>query len=188
LELLLQVRSAEYDSWLANLKQAATNSGTRAFVLGRWLAKVNGLDDSLAWINTLPDEVQNSPPLAFLVADCQVLQRDWQALLEGIESQNWGEADPQRMALIALGKRSLHLEADFQTAWRDALREADHHRDSLLRLAQFASRWGWNGQRAEVVERIAAEFPDEKLVADLTSDKPSAPAQDAAAALIDAHL
>jgi Tfp pilus assembly protein PilF len=172
LELLHQVKSPEYESWLAGLKQGATNSSARAFGVGRWIAKVNGLDDLLAWIDTLPEEVRNDPPLAFLTADCHVLLKNWQKLVETAEAQNWGEADPNRMALIALAQRSLGQDAAFQTAWREALREADRRRDRLVELAQFAQKWGWNEQKDQVLERINAEFPKQKLAAvgDSSSD------------------
>jgi Tfp pilus assembly protein PilF len=188
LELLHRARSADYDPWLAELKREATNSSARAFAMGKWIAKVNGIDASLAWINTLPEDIQGNPPLVFLIADCYVLLKDWQALLDRIESQNWGEADAQRMALIALARRSLGQETAFQTAWREALRAADHHRDSLLLLVRFASSWGLSDQKREVLELFAAEFPKEKLPAEMNSNNPPAALGEAPAVPIEPRL
>ena len=163
LELLRQTADPQFDSWLSELKLSVTNSPARAFALGKRLQKLESPSHVLAWVQNLPEEVQSSPPVPQVAADCYVALKDWPGLLEAIESQNWADGEASRLALIALARRSLGQDAAAQSAWDEALEEAAHRLDGLSSLARLAAAWGWEPERKEVLAQMARQFPNEQL-------------------------
>jgi len=73
------------DSWLLQLKQEATNSPSPIYDLGRRLAKFESPTNVLEWVQNLPEELQSSPAVPLLTADCYVALKDWNGLLQTIE-------------------------------------------------------------------------------------------------------
>jgi tetratricopeptide (TPR) repeat protein len=151
-----------FDSWLGQLKQTSTNSPARAFALGKRLEKIQSPTEVLAWVQSLPEEVQATPPVPQVAADCYMALKDWPGLLGAVENQNWAEAESARLALIAFARRSLGQDEAAQTAWRGALDEAAHRREGLSSLARLTAAWGWEPERKQVVSEIASEFPKER--------------------------
>jgi hypothetical protein len=163
LDLLRSTEIRKAVSWLAELKEQATNSPARVSALGKRLAKVEGPRNVLAWVQSLPEEVQSTQPVPLLSADCYVALKDWTGLLETIETQNWADAESSRLALVALAHRSLGQQSAAQTAWHEALDEAAHRLEGLSRLARLTGNWGWEPEKKEVLAKISVQFPNEKL-------------------------
>lgn len=172
LDLLHQVGNPEFDSWLLQLKQEATNSPARAFVLGKRLEKMENPTNVLAWVQSLPEDLQSSPPLLQLTADCYVTLKDWNRLLEAIDGQNWADAEPSRLAMIAFARRALGQDPAARSAWHAALEEAAHRLDGLSLLARLTARWGWDAERAEVLRETSIHFPSENLAV-IKNDPPN---------------
>jgi lipopolysaccharide biosynthesis regulator YciM len=162
LDLLHKTADPQFDSWLLLLKEAATNSPARAFALGKRLEKLDHPTNVLAWAQSLPEEIQSSPPVPQIAADCYVALKDWSGLLEAIEGQNWADAEVSRLALVALARRSLGQEGASQSAWHEALEDAEHRLDGLSSLARLATAWGWEPERKEVLAQISKQFPNER--------------------------
>ena len=158
LGLLYQTRSPELELWLAKLKQTATNS-VQVLPLGRWMAKVRGPGETLAWVESLPEEVRNAEQVSVFTAECCVALRDWRRLLDLIKDQNWGEAEAQRLALSSLGFRLLGEEMLSREAWQQALKHSKYRFESLSLLAKLTTNWGWRAESAEATREIANEFP-----------------------------
>lgn len=163
LDLLHQTADPRFDAWLSELQQGASNSPARAFALGKRLQKLESPTEVLAWVQSLPDDVQSRPPVAQVAVDCYVALKDWAGLLQAIESQNWADGEPSRLALMALARRSLGQDAAAQSAWQEALQEAAHRLEGLSCLARLTGVWGWEPERKEVLAQIAKQFPNERL-------------------------
>jgi len=154
-------------SWLALLKQSATNSTSEISALGRWLARNDNPTNALNWLLSLPQSVQTNQPVPLIITDCQIAVRDWPALLATVEKKDWGESEMLRLALESFARRALGQEDTAQTLWKRARRESARRLDRLYRLTQLTSAWDWAPERAEVLTEIISEFPREKWAVQL---------------------
>jgi len=163
LELLNQAGEPDFATWLSQLEQTATNSTASAFALGKRLERLQNPTNVLDWIQTLPEDIQSAVPLSQLAADCCVALKQWRKLLETTKGKNWAEAEPSRLALVALAHRSLGEDSSSQDAWRAALEQAAYRLDGLSSLAHLAAVWGWEPERKQVLAQISSRFPNERL-------------------------
>ena len=171
LQLLRLANGANFGSWLASMKQGATNSRVQAFALGQWMARTDGPTNALRWLQSLPQPIQTNQPVPLIIADCRTALKDWKGLLALVQKQDWGEANCFRLALESLGERSLGQDSASQATWRKALHLSTHRLDRLARLAQVTAGWGWDLQNTEVLNEITSEFPKEKWAADQLVNK-----------------
>jgi Tfp pilus assembly protein PilF len=171
LQLLHLANDANFAPWLASLKQAATRSPDDAFALGKWMALNENPTDALHWLESLPVTIQTNQPVPLIIADCHIVLKDWKGLVALVEPQDWAGANCFRLALMALGQRSLQREAASEASWRKALRLASHQPDRLARLSQVTSNWGWDAENTEVLKELVAEFPKEKWAVDQLVNK-----------------
>jgi Tfp pilus assembly protein PilF len=165
LQLLRASTNVDFGPWLALLKVEATNSPTRAFALGRWMAVTEGPTNALRWLQNLPIQTRTNQPVPLIVTDCKIALKDWAGLLAVVEKQDWSEANFYRLALESLAHRSLKSDYASQAAWRNSLRQSAHRLDRLSRLAQVTAGWAWQAENTEVLREITSEFPKEKWAA-----------------------
>jgi len=165
LQILRVTTNADFQPYLAFLKQEATNSPVGVFALGRWIAMAEGPTNALNWLQIIPLQVRLNQPVPLLVADCKIALKDWAGLLDLVEKKPWGEADFYRLALESLAQRSLGEPYASQTAWRDALRRSKHRLERLSRLAQATAAWNWKTENIELLHEITEQFPKEKWAA-----------------------
>jgi len=165
LHLLKGCTNADFEPWLALLKQQATNSPLRAFALGRWMAAAQGPTVALSWLASLPPPLQTNQPVPLIVTDCKMLVKDWTGLLRMVEKQDWADANFYRSAVEARAQRSLGNDFASRAAWRTCLRASAHRLDRLARMAQVTSTWDWKPENMEVLREIVAEFPKERWAA-----------------------
>jgi len=166
LNLLHKMRNTDADSWLAALKQLATNSSADAFALGRWLARNEGPTNALQWLLGLPEAIQTEQPVPIVITECQVAVKDWAGLAGTVADEDWGGAEMLRLALLSLAERSLGQEEEALSLWRQAKRESARHLDKLYALTQLTGAWGWAAEQQAILAEIVSEFPHEKGAVD----------------------
>jgi len=166
LQFLLEAKSDEAASWLAALEKEARSLPASAFLFGKWMAATDNPATALAWLQSLPPNVQTNEPVPLIVTDCQVALQDWSGLLALVNKEDWGELTAYRLALESLARRSLGKDTAATAALQKALRRSAHRLDSLSRLAQVTSAWRWIPEHSEVLEKITADFPKETWAAD----------------------
>ena len=171
LQLLRLANGPNFSSWLATLKQEATGSPVEAFALGKWMAATDNPTNALRWLQTLPQNIQTNQPVPLVTADCYIVLKDWTGLIAFAKKQDWAEANCFRLALVALGQRSLREESASQTTWRKALHLAEHRLDRLSRLSQVTAGWKWDAENTEVLRAIIDESPKEKWAVEELTDK-----------------
>ncbi len=162
LELLRAAASQNYSSWYATLKKLAATSPTNTVILGNWMLKSEGPANTLRWLQSLPLDIQTNQPVPLLVADCEIGLKRWDDLLGYVSQQNWGKDDYYRLTVKSLAMRSLGQPTAAENEWRKSLNLATHQPESLIRLTQITSTWGWVPERTEVLEKITDEFPTDK--------------------------
>jgi Flp pilus assembly protein TadD len=171
LQLLRSSDSPNYAAWLGTMKQNATTSPEVAFALGKWMARADNSATALHWLQTLPVTVQTNQPVPLVMADCFIEDKNWKGLIAMVDKQDWGDANCFRLALTALGERSLQQDAAAQLTWHKALRASSHKLDRMSRLAQVTAQWKWDAENTEVLNEISTEFPKEKWAAELLMNK-----------------
>jgi tetratricopeptide (TPR) repeat protein len=107
LSLMTATQNHDTLSWLALLKQSATNSPADVFALGVWLAHNDGPTNTLNWLSSLPQSVQTNLPVPLIISDCQIALGHWPGLLTAVEKRNWGESETLRLVLESLARRAL---------------------------------------------------------------------------------
>jgi tetratricopeptide (TPR) repeat protein len=175
LDVLLKVKSAEFKPALALCQSEAANDNAKLFALANW--QVNNLSSAqaLAWLKSLPMEVQTNQPAALLAAECQVQLSEWHDLQAAIQSQNWGTLEFIRHALLARALREQDLTVAATAEWDAALKLANPPRNpqkgSLLSLYHLAEGWKWNSEAEEILWVVVNQFPEEQgAVVELTKD------------------
>jgi tetratricopeptide (TPR) repeat protein len=167
LNLLTLTRSGAAPSWLAKVKQQATNSPADVSLLGGWLARTDGVTNALDWLVSLPQNVRINQPVPLVVCDLQIAMNDWNALLKTVENQDWGESEGLRLAFESMARRSLGQNEQAEMLWKRARRQSARHLDRLYRLVEQSEAWGLASERRDVLMEIVSEFPREKWAVEL---------------------
>ena len=167
LNLLCRADNPDAGSWLAVVKQQATNSPADAFAFGRWLARNEGPTNALQWLCGLPAGLQTKQPVPLVITECQIAVKDWAALASTVADEDWGGAEALRLAMQSLAERSLGREEDAKSLWAVARRESARRLDMLYTLTQLTSAWGWSAERQGLLTEIVSEFPREKWAGEM---------------------
>jgi hypothetical protein len=90
LQLLKLCTNAQFPQWLTSVKMEATNSPSKAFAFGRWMAGTEGPSAALSWLHELPAVLQTNQPVPLIITDCQIALKDWRGLLATIQKKDLG--------------------------------------------------------------------------------------------------
>lgn len=160
LTVLHQSTNAEFAAALTSVQKEAGKNPTTVYALASWLT-ANGLVDlALPWLLNLPENLRKEHPVPLALAEVYAVKAKWSELDAMLRSQNWGQQDFLRLAILA---RALRAEGEKQAAdvnWRKAVRLAAEHPEPLSLLSQMADAWGWQAEAEEAVWLIANKFPD----------------------------
>lgn len=169
LDVLRLAKSPEYKPTLAQYEHNAGIDLTKLSDMAKWLMQRNSPTDALAWLHSLPMQVQTNAPAVLLVAQCQIELRDWHGLQGTLQNQNWDETEFVRHALLARSLREQGLDAAALAEWSQALQTADNQKNSfatqrgiLSSLYIFASQWKWNSEAEQILWTMVNRYPEEK--------------------------
>ncbi|MBC8095859.1 MAG: hypothetical protein H7Y43_08600, partial [Akkermansiaceae bacterium] len=166
LRLLRKTRSQDYEAYFKVLKEEGARSSVAAYTLARWMAMTDGPTNALSWVRSLPPTIRTNEPVPLVVADCQILMKDWRGLLSLTERTDWGQSEFYRLALLSLAQRSLNQKLAADASWRKAFRQADRRLDRLTWLLKVAENSGWKDETAQVLREVTGTFPGEKWALD----------------------
>lgn len=148
--------------YLTQLKVTCRTSSSSACNLATWLAAHEQADDAVAWMESLPPELQQELEVKMTRAECLVAKRDWGTLRNQLKTNDWKESDFMRHAMIARAAREEHEDLTAQTEWMTALRDAAQKPKDLTLLAHVASSWSWSREKEDVLWLIVQRHPDER--------------------------
>ena len=123
----------EVENTLQELKAIAGTNLPSIMDLGNWMNAHGRSQETVAWIETLPNEIQTRMPVPLLTADALIYQRQWDKLEEWLRDQQWHDQEYMRLAMIALAARNQDDEAEQAVRqaepgpWRGADERGDHH-------------------------------------------------------------
>lgn len=166
------LKDTDNAAFLPTLKQYQAEAGTnlaKISGLGNWLIKRNSYSDALAWLHTLPSDIQTNGVLMQMAAECYVGKHDWRGLQAAIQNQGWDELEYMRHAYLARALRGESLDTAANAEWSSAVQYAsdlkrpiDWQRRAKTWLFQKAAEWQWDSHRDEMLWALVNEYPDIK--------------------------
>jgi Flp pilus assembly protein TadD len=162
LEVLLETKNADFKPTLANLQlEAATNQG-KIYELANWEIAKTSTEQALAWLRTLPANMQTNQPATLLVAECDTMSKDWKGLQTWLTKQNWAEMEFLRHAFMSRALRGEQLTDTSKAEWEQALKSANAQKQSLIMLLRLAATWGWPNETQDLLQTIVNRYSQEK--------------------------
>jgi tetratricopeptide (TPR) repeat protein len=147
---------------LDRVKPFADHNSSDLSSLMNWMNE-NGLAvDVVKWVDKLPPEKLNSPPVSIAVADAYAAVKNWVRLKRWTRSSRpWGEAEYLRLAYQAIATRHSQQngEDEFQTLWSSAEQAANDQPERELDLARLASKSNLEIQSERLWWRVANNPP-----------------------------
>jgi hypothetical protein len=162
LDLLKKTGSAELKPALAKAQHDAVSDAGEINALATWQMANTSLDSTLAWLRTLPVNLQTNQPTALLIAQCLTFKQDWKGLQTTIQKQNWSELDFTRHAFLARAMREQGLSATSETEWQQALTLANNQQPNLVMLLRLAGQWNWESKGEDILWAIVNKYPGEQ--------------------------
>jgi tetratricopeptide (TPR) repeat protein len=164
LEILRGTGERGTDAFNAHLEKVQKQLAGRPDDVARLAAWMQGSqlsERALAWIETLPKEIQEQLPVPMAVADLYASQKKWREMEDYLRDRSWSEQEPARHAMVALALRSQGDRESSVARWNRAVRAANDQVHLLRGLAQLASAWEWRQEAEQVLEAIVDRHPDE---------------------------
>jgi predicted Zn-dependent protease len=162
LEVLYRAGNAEFNSHLSSVQREVTNSPAGIEQLAGWQMANTSLDSTLAWLRSLPPDVQTNQPATMLISECLVLRQDGHGLQIWLEKQNWAELEFVRHAFLARALRDQNLFATSDSEWDQALQLANGVKSSLVTLLRLAAQWNWESKGEDILWAIVNQYPGEQ--------------------------
>ncbi len=169
LELLKQAGSPELKTALAEAQQVAAKNVININTLATWQAANTTLDGTLAWLRTLPPDMQTNYPIALVIAQCLVFKPDWQGLQTWVTNTapNWGSFEFMRHAFLARASKEMNLNATSDTEWQAAMSlcqkmNPQFVKPSLKELYRLIAQWNWESKGEEILWAIIDNDPGDQ--------------------------
>jgi len=165
LDVLQQARNPEFKTALANCQHEAKDAPAKIYELATWQMAKTSPGDALAWLRSLPRNLQTNQPAALLMTECYTLVKDWHGLQVWIEPQNWGELEFVRHAFLSHALRSQQMTDSAKVEWERALAGANGQKQSLIMLLRLTASWKWVSENEELLQTIVNRYPDQQWAA-----------------------
>ena len=167
LDALRAAHAPEFAAVLAGFQREAANAPAEQakpmiHELATWQMPKTSPADVLAWLQSLPKNLQTNQPVALLIAQCQATLRNWRALQLFLQPQEWGNLEPLRHAFQTRALRGQDLASAAKSEWEHALKATDGRKDGLVMLLGLAVDWDWPNEGEEILWTIVKRFPGEK--------------------------
>jgi hypothetical protein len=162
LEVLLETKNADFKPALATCQREASTNQSKISELATWEMAKTSPGDALAWLRSLPMNMQTNQPTTLLVAECYTSSKNWRGLQAWLEKQHWAELEFIRHAFMSRGLRGQELPDAAKTEWAQALNSANGQKQSLIMLLRLAAQWKWVNEGEDLLWTIVNRFPQEK--------------------------
>jgi tetratricopeptide (TPR) repeat protein len=156
-ELLLRTHDPEFAGRLQALQKNVSGKPAETSTLISWMNDSGLSAGAVTWIETLPPETLAQPAIAAPLASCYVATKNWPGLIALVKDANWAGLDYLRLTFFA---RALLEQGDtngFLARWNAAKSAAAKTPESLRRLYQVGSVWGWKGEVRDLLWMVAED-------------------------------
>jgi Flp pilus assembly protein TadD len=162
LEVLRETRDAGFKQALAACQNEAVQDEGNLYELATWeMARISP-GETLAWLRSLPADLQAKQSVALLLAECDTMVGDWTGLQTLLEHQKWADLEFIRCAFLARALRGQNLAASAGVQWEQALKLANGQKANLGMLLRLAAQWNWPGEAEDILWTIVNKYPAEK--------------------------
>jgi Flp pilus assembly protein TadD len=162
LDVLQGSQNAEFKPALAAFQREAGTNTAKIYELNMWQMARIGPTETLAWLRSLPMNLQTNQPVALFFAECYTALQDWRGLQNSLKQEDWTELEFVRHAYLSRALRGQDLTAAATAEWGLALKTANGQKASLVMLLRMAARWGWQSDAEELLWTIVNQYPGEK--------------------------
>jgi predicted Zn-dependent protease len=160
LDFYRKLDEKKFQAVLEKIKPVALRDGRDLGALIDWMNRNGFSAEVLKWTEKLPPEVTGAPPPAVGIAEAFVEMKNWSRLKRWTRSGSWGDVEYLRLAYQAFSSRfQKQTDAEFDSLWRSAERNAADRPDAELALARMASRWGLPVEAERLWQRVAKHPP-----------------------------
>ncbi|HVY71151.1 MAG TPA: hypothetical protein VHH73_14560 [Verrucomicrobiae bacterium] len=175
LETLQQANKPEFKSTLAATQRdaASKTNANEVYELGVWQLANVPMPETLAWLRSVPMEMQTNVSVAMMMAEADITMQNWSTVSKNLGTQNWGELEALRHAFLCRAARGADNNANATGAalgeWELALKASNYQKVSLAMLLTLTRRWGWAKESEELLWAIVNRYPHEgTMVQELT--------------------
>jgi len=132
-----------WEALLGGMRQAALANATDTALLARWLADMRRRPEALAWLEGLPPDLRNAPPVLDLIAQLAAEEKDDAALAAALTNRAWGPwpSDAWKLAIAFRQQADRPPGGSASIAWPDVIKASGDSLDGLRNLARLASAW-----------------------------------------------
>jgi hypothetical protein len=162
LELQWQAKDPALDDTLAALKTKAGASSADTLLVTDWMIGHNLAGPALAWMRSLPADIQAQQPAPTAIVNCLMALQEWAELQTFLKEPPWNEMEFFRQAFLALAAWQLKQDKTAETHWRSATSDAGERLRALIPLCDLARQWRRKAEYIEVLWMIADRFPTER--------------------------
>jgi thioredoxin-like negative regulator of GroEL len=162
LDFYRKLDEKKFQAVLEKIKPVALRDRRDLGALIDWMNRNGFAAEVLKWTEKLPPELTGAPPPAIGIAEALVEVKNWSRLKRWTRSGSWGDAEYLRLAYQAFSSRFLKqsgADAEFDSLWRAAERNAADRPEAELALARMASRWGLPAEAERLWQRVAKHPP-----------------------------
>lgn len=164
LNILFESKSPEFGQWLKTLQEHALTNATAIHALSAWMLRHNMLDESMAWLNSLPASIRTQQPVPLALTDAYLARKDWAGLEAFLQQEKWGDIEYLRLAFLSRASAELKQDLAAKRHWRAAVRSAGDRLAPLTGLFSLASSWKLHAEAEDILWQIHQKFPRERWV------------------------
>jgi predicted Zn-dependent protease len=165
LEVLKETRSGDFKPALNTYQREAATNQSEISELATWEMAKTSSGDALAWLRSLPMNMETNQPTTLLIAECYTTLKNWRGLQAWLEKQHWPELEFVRQAFMTRSLRGQELPDAAKTEWEQALNSANGQKQNLVMLLRLAAQWQWVNEGEDLLRTIVNRFPQEKWAA-----------------------
>jgi len=162
LGILKSTTNQAFGATLALCQREAGEDPAKIYELTQWQLANVPHQATLAWLQSLPEDVRTNQPTAWLIANCHALLRDWGAAHQALQKQYWAELEFLRHGLMSRALEGQQLVAASKGEWELALKAAENRKGSCVMLLKLAAQWGRRSEFEELLWIIVKRYPDER--------------------------
>lgn len=173
LNVLMDTKSSQFGQALAQYRSESVTDPAKLAELVNWQLNRLSPGETLAWMQSLPPQIQTNQPAALLAAECRRLTQDWIGLQKQLKNENWGDLEYVRHAYLALALRGQGLGGACQAEWELARNAANPDRDrgspasevNLRKLFLLTTTWKWQSESEQILWTVVNQYPDDQSAA-----------------------
>ncbi len=143
---------------------AARNPGDMAALMD-WMNSNGMAADVLKWTEKLSSDLTTIPPPSISVAQAFTEVKNWSRLKRWTRGGSWGQADYLRLAYQAYAARQSRQaggDAEFNSLWRSAEKDASDEPSREFNLARLATQWNLLVEAEQLWLRVAKHPPSRR--------------------------